>query len=143
MGVPTHWSGAGNGGTGGDRGIYHPPPEDGCAINCKPSYHGIVFGGGAEFGNAPIKEMMGTDRPVYNGYQGGAGSRIGEEGYGGGGDRSRRERDSRGGVDDGDIMICYKNQRLFSGGQAGWRYKVARKPIGAVPNAPLASALGM
>ena len=26
MGVLTHWGGAGNGGTAGDRGIYLPPP---------------------------------------------------------------------------------------------------------------------
>ena len=33
IGVPTHWGGAGNGGTGGDWGIYNPPPENGHTIH--------------------------------------------------------------------------------------------------------------
>ena len=60
VGIPTHWSGAVNGGTGGDRGIYLPPPEHGRAIQCEPSYHGIVFGGRSEAGNAPIQVMVGA-----------------------------------------------------------------------------------
>ena len=44
--------------------------------------------------------------------------------------------------DDGEEMVWYKNQRRFGGGLAVWRYKVARNPLGVVPNAPLASALG-
>ena len=39
-------------------------------------------------------------------------------------------------------MICYKNQRRFGGSMNGWRYKVARNPLGTVPNAPLASGTG-
>ena len=58
MYVPTHWSGAGNGETRGNRGIYHPPPEHGRAIHCDPSYHRLVFGGGADSGNAPIQDMV-------------------------------------------------------------------------------------
>ena len=37
-------------------------------------------------------------------------------------------------------MICKKNRRRFGKGRAGWRYKVARNPLGTVPHAPLASA---
>ena len=70
VGVTTHWSGSGNGGTGGDRGIYRSPPEHGDTIHCDPSYHGIVFGGGAEARNAPIQVMVGTARPGYHGDQG-------------------------------------------------------------------------
>ena len=81
VGVPTHWSGADNGGTGKYWGIYLPLPEHGCAIRYDPSYRGLVFGGGAENGNAPIQAMVGTARPVYHGDQGGPGSRRG----GGGG----------------------------------------------------------
>ena len=75
VGVPTHWSGADNGGIGGDRGIYCPPPEHGRAIYCDPSYHRLMFGRGAESGNAPIQEMVGTARPEYHEYQGRVGSR--------------------------------------------------------------------
>ena len=42
MGVPTHWGVTGNGGDGGDQGIYRLPPEHGRAINCDPYYHGIL-----------------------------------------------------------------------------------------------------
>ena len=47
MGVPTHWSGAGNGDNEVDWGIYRPPPEHGRAIHCDPYYNGLVFGGRA------------------------------------------------------------------------------------------------
>ena len=72
MGVYTHWGGASNGGTGGDRGVYQPPPEHGRTIHCEPFYHGLVSGGGEESGNAPIQEMMGAAHPVYPGDKGGA-----------------------------------------------------------------------
>ena len=85
VGVPTHWSGAGNGGIGGDRDIYFLSPEHSHAINCDPYYHGLVFGGGADTGNAPTQAMVGTSRPEYHGDQGGAGIR------GGGGGWSQRE----------------------------------------------------
>ena len=52
------------------------------------------------------------------------------------------ERESRVGVDDGEIMIWYKNRRHFGRDLAGWRYKVACNPIWTVPNTPLSSALG-
>ena len=39
-------------------------------------------------------------------------------------------------------MIWKKNRRLFGGGQAICIYKLAKNPLGTVPNAPLASALG-
>ena len=84
VGVPTHWSGAENGGTVGYRGIYCPPPEHGRGIHCDPSYHGILFGGGKEDGGAPIQAMGGTSRPGFPGDQGRAGSCGGEEGDGGG-----------------------------------------------------------
>ena len=74
MGVPTHWSGVGKGGTGGYWGIYRPPLEYGCAIHCDPSYYGLVFGSRAEAGNVPIQAMVGTARPEYHGDQCGAGS---------------------------------------------------------------------
>ena len=48
---------------------------------------------------------MGTDRPRYRGDQAGAGRRGEGGGYGGGENQSRRERESRGGADNGDIMI--------------------------------------
>ena len=54
VGVPTHWGGTGNGGTGGDRIIYRLPPEHGHAIRCNLSYHGLMSGGGVESGTAPI-----------------------------------------------------------------------------------------
>ena len=60
----------------------------------------------------------------------------------GGGQRSRRERESRVGTDDGEIMIWQKNRRRFGGGMTGWRYKAAHNPLGTVPNAPLSSAPG-
>ena len=81
VGVPTHWSGAGNGGTGGDRGLYRPLSEHGCAIHCDPSYHGLVFGGGAESRNLPIWVMVGSARPGYYEDKG----RTGIHGGGGGG----------------------------------------------------------
>ena len=84
MGVPTHCNGSGNGGTGGGRGKYLPPPEHVCAIHCNPSHHGVVFGSGAESGNAPIQAMVGTYRPGYHGYHGGGVRLGGEGGYGGG-----------------------------------------------------------
>ena len=83
VGVPTHWSGAGNSQNGGDRGIYHPLPEHGREIHYNQSYHRILFCGGAEAGNAPIQAMVETARPVYHGDQGRAGIRRGEGGDGG------------------------------------------------------------
>ena len=59
-GVPTHWSGAGNGGIGGYQVIYSPSPEHGCAINCNPSYHGFLFVGRADTSNVPIQAMVET-----------------------------------------------------------------------------------
>ena len=52
--VPTYWVGAGNGGNGGDRGIYGLPPEHRRVIHCNPSYPRLVFGGRAESGNVLI-----------------------------------------------------------------------------------------
>ena len=66
VGVPIHWSSAENDGTGGDRGIYLPPPEHGCTINFDLSYHGLMFGGVAESGNAPLQEMVGTSCSGYH-----------------------------------------------------------------------------
>ena len=54
MGVTTHLGGSGNGGIGGYQGINRLPPEQGYTIYCDPSYHGIVFGGEVDAGNAPI-----------------------------------------------------------------------------------------
>ena len=83
VGVPRHWSGAGNGGTGGDRGIYRLSPEHGCTIHCDPSYHGLVIGGRAESGNTPIQAIVRTARPGCHGDQVRAGSCVGGEGDGG------------------------------------------------------------
>ena len=105
VGVPNHWSGAGNGGTGGDRGIFCPPPEHRRAIHCDPSYHGLVSSDRAEYGNAPIQAMVGTSRPGYHGDQGGADICGGTGGDGGGENRSRRERESRVGAYDWEILI--------------------------------------
>ena len=85
VGVTTHWSGAVNFGTGEDRGIYHPPQEHGCAIHFDSTYNVLVFGGGAEAGNSPIQEMVGTARPGYHGDLGEVGSHGG-----GGGDKGGR-----------------------------------------------------
>ena len=104
QGVPTYWGGAGNGGTGGDRGIYLLPPEHGRAINCNPSDHGLVFGGGEEAGNLYFQAMVGAYRPGYHGDQGGSGSRGGGGGYEGG-DRSWRSRESRVGAYNGERII--------------------------------------
>ena len=81
MGVPTHWSGVGNSGTGGYWGIYRPPLEYRCAIHFDPSDYELVFGSGAEASNVPIQAMVGTALPEYHGDKCGAGS------CGGGGQR--------------------------------------------------------
>ena len=80
MGVTTHWGGYGNGGTGGDRGIYFLPPEHGHIGHCDPYYHGLVFDGRADAGNVTIQAMVGADHPGYNEDQGGAGRLRGGEG---------------------------------------------------------------
>ena len=87
MGVYTHRGGAGNGGAGGDRGVYHPPPEQGCTVHCNSSYHGLLSGGGAEVGTAPIQAMVGAARSEYPGDNGGRATAKG----GGRGRRNRRE----------------------------------------------------
>ena len=84
MGVTTDWSGSGNGGPGGDWGIYLPPPEDIRSIHFELSYHVILFGVRTESGNAPIQAMVGAACPGYNGDKGGAGSHVGRGGDGGG-----------------------------------------------------------
>ena len=71
MGVPTHWDGDGNGGTGGDWGVYLPLPENGCTTHCDSYYHGLVFSSRAESRNAPIQAMVGSARPGYPGDTGG------------------------------------------------------------------------
>ena len=79
VGVPTHWGGYINGGTGLYRGIYRLPPEHGHAIYFDLSYHGLVFGGRVEAGDSPIQAMVGASRPGYhkdqygNGRHGGGG----------------------------------------------------------------------
>ena len=83
MGVPTHWSGAVNSGTGVDRGIYFLSPKNVRAIHCDQSYHGLVFSVGADARNALIQEIVGTARPGYHEDQGGESSRRGRGGYGG------------------------------------------------------------
>ena len=80
MVVPTHWGGSGNGRTGGDRGIYFPPPEHGCTIYCDSSYHGFVSGGGVESGNSPMQAILGESCLGYPGDKGGtfrSGGRVG------------------------------------------------------------------
>ena len=77
MVVPTHWIGAVNDWTGGYLGIYYLYLEHSCAINFDPSYHGLVFGGGAEAGNDPIQAMVGAAQPGYHEGQGRAGSHRG------------------------------------------------------------------
>ena len=54
MGVYTHWGGSGNGGSGGDRGLYRPPQEHGLTVHCDLSYHGLVSDDGAKAETAPI-----------------------------------------------------------------------------------------
>ena len=70
MGVCAHWSGAGNVGARGGRSIYFPPTEHVRTIHCDFSYHGLVSGGGAESGTAPIQEMVGSACPRYPGDNG-------------------------------------------------------------------------
>ena len=65
MGVYTNWGGAGNGGAVGDLGVYPPPPEHGRTVHCDSFYHGLVSGGGAESGTAPIQAMVGSVRSGY------------------------------------------------------------------------------
>ena len=84
MGVPTHWGGSGNGWTGGDWGVYCPPPQLGFAIHCNSYYQRLVSGGGAESGNSPIQAMVGAARPVYTGDKGRVCSSRGGKGQGGG-----------------------------------------------------------
>ena len=73
------------GGTRGDQGLYRLPSEHSHTINCNPSYHGLVFGSGAESGNAPIQGMVGASRPGYHGKKGGTYS------HGGGGEETEVE----------------------------------------------------
>ena len=70
MGVPTHWGGAGNIVTEGDRCIYHLSSEHVRTINFDYSYHGLVSGGVAEAGNEPIQAMVGAASPGYPGDKG-------------------------------------------------------------------------
>ena len=90
MGVYNHWGGAGNCGDGGDRGVYLPTPEHGCTVHCKLYYHGLMSGGGAESGTAPIQEMMGAASTGYTGdkdrkCRSGGGRGYGDRRIGGGG----------------------------------------------------------
>ena len=59
VGVTIHWSGAGNGGIGGDQDIYRPQPDHGRVIYCNPSYHGLLLVGGADAWNGPIQDFGG------------------------------------------------------------------------------------
>ena len=72
MGLYNYWGGSGNGGAGGDRGVYLPPTEHGSTVHCDSSYYGIVSGGGGEAGTMPIQAMVGADCSVYPGDKGGA-----------------------------------------------------------------------
>ena len=72
MGVYTHWSGAGNDGDVGDRGVYRLPSEHVRILHCGSSYHGLVSGGEAEARTAPIQAMVGVARSGYPGDKGGA-----------------------------------------------------------------------
>ena len=81
MSVPTNWSGAGNGETGGYWGIYHQTLDHGHTVHFNPSYHGLVFDGGVEYGNAPIQAMVGA---ACHGYNIGEGIHVGDGGDGGG-----------------------------------------------------------
>ena len=60
IGVYAHWGRAGNCGAGVDHSVYCPPPEHDCTVHCDLSYHGLVSGGGAEAGTAPIQEVAGV-----------------------------------------------------------------------------------
>ena len=77
VGIPTHWGSSVNSGAVGDWSIYRPLPEHVREINCDLSYHELVFGGGAEAGNAPIQVIGGASRHGYHEDQGGAGICIG------------------------------------------------------------------
>ena len=67
LGVPIYWISAGSGWIGVDLVIYCPPPDHGSAIHCDLSYHGLVFGGGADSGNAPIQVVVVTAVLGYHG----------------------------------------------------------------------------
>ena len=82
MGVPTHWCGAGNGGTVGDRGINLPLPEYGRTLNCDSSYHRHVSDSGTEARYVTIQEMVGASTPGCPGDKGMSCSRGWEVGYG-------------------------------------------------------------
>ena len=84
--------------------------------------------------------MVGADRPGYPGDKGRAYS-SGREGRRRV-QKSRREKESRVGEDVGEGIIWWINWRRFGRGRSGWVYKAAHKPLGVVPNAPLASATG-
>ena len=100
MGVYTHvppcWA-------GGDQGLYHPPPEHGCTVNFNLSCNAIVYGGGAEFGTAPIQATVGASCSIYLGDMGGACS-SGREG-GDHGLKNQKERESRFVKDEGRGLI--------------------------------------
>ena len=77
MGVYIYWGSTGNGGAGGYRGVYCPPPEHGHTVHCDSYYHGILSGGRAEAGTAPIQDMVVAFLSGYPGDKGGACSRQG------------------------------------------------------------------
>ena len=78
------WVCAGNGVAGGYWCLYCPLPEHGCTVHCDFSYNGLVSGGGAEAGTAPIQAMVVESRSVYPGDRDRAGSRGVRVGGGGG-----------------------------------------------------------
>ena len=120
MGVYTHWGGAENGGAGGDRGVYNPSPEHGRTLHCNSSYHGLVSGGGAEAGTAPIQAMLGASYSRYPGDKGGASRKRG------GGRRQvqknqrDRERDIRVWNDEGRELIQIGVLEMIGRRYDGW-----------------------
>ena len=65
MGICIHWGGTGNGGSGGDWGVYCPPSEHGLIVHFDSSCHGLVSGGRVEDGNAPLHAIVGESHSVY------------------------------------------------------------------------------
>ena len=64
-------------------GIYCLPPEHGRTVHLDSSYHGLVYGGGAEFGTVTIQAMVGAARYGYPRNNGGvciSGGGRGDEG---------------------------------------------------------------
>ena len=69
MGISTHWDSADDSGNIIDQGVYCSSSEHGYTIHWNFYYHGLVYSGGAEDGDAALADMVGADRSRYPRYK--------------------------------------------------------------------------